>query len=714
MSVRERRRARIDAHRDLKPDNVDVQNEERPKEPIMSKGTPALTERPDEELDKLIDNPNFGPGYQVIYAITRKTGNNWSGVRTGIRGALIGAKDVARACSELVAGGGVFKIEVSYDAENGNKKRLLTPWLEAFDGPPKVGEPFQSLSLGWDGSESGGDGEWIAVPRPGYTPGQQAPNGSAPSGAFGGGFASGSLPAGGWQQPVRDRSGNILPPPDSLGLPASVRSYPVQDQWLAAQNLWTQRLGFRPSLEPVDIAMKWNDARAQSEERAFAQVARLEERVESQRDRNTIALENERRRNAELDRKIAELERKQEKELAEAKLAAQTAQFNAQLEALKMQMQAPKAEPRSPIADLAPFVPVLGALVTVWGQNQQAQVQAQQNFMMAIMRKDPPPPPPPPPPTLAEQIVPLLGAVTPLLVPVFTQWLKNASPETQLAMREQAQLSGQGMIQMMMEFIKYTNQGDPEPPWWQEPMMNAINMVAGGAQAMMLKAANQPPMLPQEQARPAEQQPVQATVVEDRPKKKPVETPAPNEPRVESGDATPPPIVAPLADLEALLARLGEADPIASQQSLFVMRQISALAAKGELDARLVTHEWASLLFAIHQTQPAPNDPRELAARIADHVEHCRTFSLLPENFAPIFEHPHEALWEFMHRMPLAIVDLERCKAITKAMADEIALRESERKRALSEDDESGESAIDGEDEEGDEDEDDESEEGTG
>ncbi len=135
------------------------------------------------------------------------------------------------------------------------------------------------------------------------------------------------------------------------------------------------------------------------------------------------------------------------------------------------------------------------------------------------------------------------------------------------------------------------------------------------------------------------------------------------------------------------------------------------MAQAGRLDARLVTHEWASLLFAIHQTQPSKNDVRDLAQRVADHVEHCRAFSLLPENFAPLFEKPHETLWEFMHRMPIALGDLERAKEITTAIANEIELRETERKRALSEiDDASGEVEVgeepDDEEDDGDEEED--------
>lgn len=718
MSIRERRRARIDGApwpdapfnptlvvANATPTEVGLTSryvEVKEKDLIMSsKGAPALPERPDEDLDKLIDNPSYGPEYQVIYSITRKNGNTWPGVRQ-FRGPLIGSKDVARMTSELVAGGGVFKVEVLYDVENGNKKRLLPCWIEAFDGPPLAGEPFKSLSLGWDGGEESGTGQWISISRPGQqqTSAPQSSVFGAPSGQLGGGFG-GAMPAGmGWQQPVRDGQGRILAPPPSLGLPASVRTASIEHQWLAAQDMWAHKLGFRPSLEPVDIAMKWNESRSLDQDRALANVARLEERVESQRDRNTQALEAERRRNAELEKRIAENERKTDAMLAEARQATRDAAFNAQIDSLKMQISAkPTEAARGPLADLAPFVPVLASLVTVWGANQQAHAQAQQNTLMLMLKKDPPAPLPPPPPTLGEQIAPVLAAASPFLVPVFTQWMRNQSPEAQAALREQAQLGGQGMIQMMMEFIKFTSQGDPEPPWWQEPLMNAISMASGGLNAMMLSAANnRPPMLPADQ-QPKQPATVQAEVVDARSaKKKPaVVTEAPVD-QV--------PIVAPIADLENVLAKMGEVDAIASQQSLFVMREIAVMSQQGRLDARLVTHEWASILFAIHQTQPAKNDVRELAVRVADHFEHCRTFSLLPENFGAIFEKPQEALWEFMHRMPLAIVDQARAQEITTAIAQEISLREAERKKALSEsDDESGETAIDGE-EDGDEDDD--------
>src|SRR6185369_13476488 len=108
-----------------------------------------LNERDDAAIDKLLDDSTYGPGYLVSVDVCRKSGNMTPKFRTGIQCPLVRLKSLATALCELVAGGGQFKIDVYYDVGGGNKKRFLQSWWESFTDAPRIGKPWDDLTLVW-------------------------------------------------------------------------------------------------------------------------------------------------------------------------------------------------------------------------------------------------------------------------------------------------------------------------------------------------------------------------------------------------------------------------------------------------------------------------------------------------------------------------------------------------------------------------------------
>jgi hypothetical protein len=628
--------------------------------------TAVLTERPDDLIDQRVQE--IGADYLVVCSLFRGVpgamgGGTWPGIRAGIHVPIVRVKEIAQACSDLLVGGARIKVVVETVDDSGNKHRVLPPWFETFDGAPRAGAHWDGLTIAWDPQEGGGNGAFVAVPRQGFAAVNTGPVVGAGHGpTVGPQFAPGAA----FPRVERGADGRLLPPPPGL-VPGYLRQYPVDQQWDSLANEYARvNGGRRPSLEPVTVALDWKDERTRDLDRANVQAARYEERYESIRDRAQQQLEAEKNARMALERRLAEMETRAARELGEAQAKSREDRLLAKIEAMEQRMAAAPSS-ASGIGALAPFAPAIATVLAGWVQSNADQAARQSQMMLAIATK----------PEKSgggfEAAVPMIAAVSPIVGPLLLQYMQNQSPAALAELRDQSHMQGQAMISMMMEFIKWSTPSEAAPPWWLDPLKSAIDGVVGAAK---VAAMNQPRALPQQHA-----------IVQQ-----PSPQPAPTIDLTGQPEAAPPPrIVVPALDLDALIARFTEIDRGAAQMTELVM---GTLAERG-FDPRILTHEWASIIFAMHRREPQ----RELAARVVDHLEHSRDYALLPGPLMGVFDDP-DPIGVFIGMMPVAQADTAYTKVLVEAIVGEIRSRESERKRALAEtDDASGETEVEDKDE---------------
>lgn len=629
---------------------------------MSSKPSTVLTERPDELIDAKIRE--LGPDANVVVSLFRGVpgahgGGTWPGIRAGIHCPLVRVKEIAQACSDLLVGGARIKVRVDVLDETGNKHRLIPEWFESFDGTPRMGQDYDAQTIAWDPDQEAGAGAFVVVPRQGRV--AQQPVASAFGSPIPGPVAT-AMPPTQFPRPQRDQWGRVLPPPAEMVSPY-LRTYPPEQQWAAWADAMARQTGTRPSIEPVDLALSWKDERGRDMDRVQVQAARLEEKNEHMRMTHQQQLEAERNARVAVERRIAEIESKYRQELADREARAREDKMLMKIEALESRLASggQVRQGTSPVevaTALAPFAPVILKLI-------DAQSTRQNELMLALLGQKPAPQE-----SAIKELAPLLAAIAPLVSPVLVQWMANNSPEKTLELNEQRQMQGQAMIQMMMDFIKWQTPQGSDQPWWLEPLMKAVDGVIGGVKMAALTGGAPPMLQPPPQQQPQRQRQIDLT---QQPAEGQTEQPQP------AGGEAAQPIQAPQQDLEQLIQNLAKVDAEAAHYTQLVMRTLQAR----NIDPRFITHEWTSILFAIHHRNPVD----ELAQSIVDHLEHCRSFGLMPEPFAQVFDKP-EAISSFLQMMPISAIDTDYTNKLTEALVEEITSRERERKLELEEEEE--------------------------
>jgi hypothetical protein len=718
VSIRQRRRDRRsqpEAREDVPAPPAPVEKEEKP---IMNAPKTApiiLNERDDSLIDKYIDDSTYGPLYIVSVDVARKNGNLSSKLRSGIQCPLVRVKSLATALCEMVTGGGQLRVDVHFDAGGGNRKRLLAPWWESFSDPPRIGKPYEDLTIAWDDSGGeGGEGGWVTAQRSGTGAPRAADQ--APASSHGGyGFASagGRMPD--FPTPARGLGGALLPPPPHL-LPPSLQTLPVDQQWQVLAGDYERRTGRRPSLEPVDIMQQWRSETRGELGEARVDKARLEEKHDSLKETSRREVEAANRKVLELTATISEIKSTHERALEKAEAKARDDKRDLEFQQLKESLKSPARtapEPKSGgvLGGLDPAI--VTAAISGFVSMQNAAAERQQAMMLAVLA----PKNATPAPSTLDKIAPLAVAIAPIVTPMILQYMTNKDPEKLDALETERSLRQMQFAQMMMEQIKSLVPQEEAPPIWFPPVMALIEGMMGAVKTAAIGAGVQRlPALPPVQQQVPQQE--ERRVVDARVEQRPVEARPPVIEQEEEVRSDARPIQVPTVDLERMLDGLAATNADAANITRMMMRTIS----DRKLDPRILTPEWTSIFFEIHY-RPAGLTPEQehdrvmrLVSSIVDHLEHCREYRLLPIDLEHVFDKP-EDLAPLLNLMPAFIMDREYGGMLFTECVDEIKLRERERLAAErgEPDIESGETELEGdEEEEDDEDEEDEEEDESG
>lgn len=214
------------------------------------------------------------------------------------------------------------------------------------------------------------------------------------------------------------------------------------------------------------------------------------------------------------------------------------------------------------------------------------------------------------------------------------------------------------MLKALGDFIQ--GQAGPEEPWWL-PMVKEIftTMQAGIATATLSRANASPPGLPgtTQQALPgaAPQQAQPQVTVQPGP-----------QPGQQQQTTT---LTQEQSRALAQWENFKKTDEAAARLT-FEAYQSQAMIP--ELD----TWEWRALIFNLHLRM----DPEVLAEIVADHLEHLRTFNLLPQAFVTIFQQPRAVMTIVLKLMPISRVDPKYAETVLDEIVGEIEFREKERK----------------------------------
>lgn len=628
----------------------------------------AHNEVPHEKIQEFIAS-GYGP---TVYAEIRRAqpGGGTITIKKHIAMPITAYPDIGEKMANLLCGGGTLVVSL---AQNKGERPFIS-WKEGYEMPPRVvpreltlaynpeAGDFEIVTAGLDamGGVAVAGGALPISPYAAALPPQPA----GPAGVL----SPPGAPV--FPMPQRDAAGRLLPPPQGLLEPWMTR-YPIEQQWQLARETYSQRHGVElPNFSATQVAMQWNAREAREVEAARTQAARYEERLDANRDRSQALLEQERMARSNLERQVAELRAQMMAKEQQAEAARREAEFKAKMDLLEMKIAGAGAKSSTEdtlktVATLATaLAPVAVAYVQTSKQQAAAEIQAREEFQRTLLA------------TLSQkqssglsEIVPLVAALAPVAAPAIQQWLANNDPEKLDEARhnqDQRNLMFMKFMFDMMQAQMGGGEGEPEPFWFRflkelapqlmglgkVAMIAAANGQGGGALPPGRREPLPPPAPGQTQVMPPEEVP-----------------PAPV--------AAPPPTVSYALDVAATVQQYAQMNPEAAQMLGFILNQLSRTpGAEGFLSP-----EWASILFHLH----AKLDPEELAILLVDHLEHSRTFSLLPPPMAAVFTDPRTALMGIIPALPIWTIDEAYAQRVVDLVTDEITAREKERIEAASE-----------------------------
>lgn len=516
---------------------------------------------------------------EIVVKLSRRNERGQiASVYNGIRFATLDLAEVD-AWANANAGGGRYRCEVTDPHDK--TKHLISAFYFNVEGPPR---PPRFLG------------------RP------EAPNPMVVGGPgdMSSSYYQGGPPPPSYQQPyAQPAQGGYAPPPTPWAA------------GLAAPNAG----GYTP-VPYVARTSPAPGATVASDELAMRQLSKLEGELAQARSEMRASVDKLAGENDRLRAEIAQRDRQIETERHNAQLAA--------LEARIAAMSDRKA-PESSVKDYAPVLaaiaPVFQAMMTSRASETSEGLRAQAQVLqtMAAASK----------PASNDGMIELFKVVGPMLLPIFTDSMKQRGPEAQAALFQSMAESNLNNVAMMAQLIEAfaSAGGGKEEPWWLPMVKEALGGVVSVAQAY----TQQPGGLPGQRPLPPKPQGALAgysTVGNGQPA--PQHAPAPQQAARPASVASPPKVASHLELLFQLLP--------------------------GDYQSP----EWRWILAALHADPPTAAD--KIAVKLTAHLEHLAGFDMLPPGLETLREHPRPTLEALLERLPIT----QRDPAYARAVLDQV------------------------------------------
>jgi len=357
---------------------------------------------------------------------------------------------------------------------------------------------------------------------------------------------------------------------------------------------------------------------------AMKQIAKLEAelaKTQARADADRARSEEDRRRLAD-----------QAQQAREQATAERHASEMASLRALIEQNNAkPVVEPKGMadmVAAMAPFVPVLTAMVTGKASSGDKALEAQMSGVNALMQA-----------TIAQSnkgngMQEMVATWLPIAMPIITKMMDQRGPEGQAALFQAMAENNLNGVAMMAQLIEaFSGDSEGNTPWWLPMVKETLGGMVGMTEAYISSAGG----LPGQQPTPNLAPPSGALAGYST-----LEAPAPAQapqPVVQAVSAE----AAPEADAGVEAA---EAPQVAGQVSPQFKLMFKLL------PVHYQTYEWKAILEGMHAEPPAPAD--QVAGLLASHLEHLISFNMLPPQLAGIKAEPRATLESLAEMMPVA------------------------------------------------------------
>lgn len=543
--------------------------------------------------------------------------------------------DVIRETAELAdidewlranAGGGRFRIEAR--DPNDKTRYVLPPFHVTVEGPPR---PPRFLGHPSDATVGpGAYGPSGAYPPVGMENQQMTYQGPKPPASY-----QQPQPFYGHQDP------HDAPPPAWLaGIHPSLRSGYVFPR--------SNPMGEAPRAPSATIASDALALRQLEQQRgeAQAQIAKLEAQNHALQDK--------------LDRMLEELKAERER--------AREERHRLELEALKKEMLSTR-KPDESVTDwtkiaaaMAPFAPVLAAMVQSREQSSSKALELQQAGLQSLMQA-----------TLTQANKPNgLTELMPVVLPMLKELMESKSPKAQAELYNSMVENNLNSVAMMAQLVEAFASSGKEEPWYLPMIRETLNGVVGMTEAYMqgkglpgqrgedlrrLAAPQQqtpqqqaPQLAPQvgqatystfDDVEPAPQQPQPRVSV----RRQPIAPPAP-EPVAQA------PEVVASAPADAIDAGEDDApeDLVAIERELRETAKPSHRMLLTMLPADYQTLEWRIILLRMHA---ADEDAEDIAETLAGYLAELHGAGELPESLADLPQDPARALDRVFSFLPV-------------------------------------------------------------
>lgn len=426
------------------------------------------------------------------------------------------------------------------------------------------------------------------------------------------------------------------PPP---GVPPQFQGLPLQQQWMMYYAQVAQQQQQRPgggtwasdqlAMQQVNnlIGEKSRLEATLTAERAQAATAQkaTDDRITALQKDLERQRDDERKRADKAEADARETRLRADAQAREDALKAEIAKISARLDA---GMQKPAESVAGP-EKWAFLVPILTTYLSNQASKGEAELKRSMDMMKIMLdsqKKEP-------------------NAAEATLTKAMIDMMKLRNDEKAAGTEAQVMMLG-----ALSNFIK--DQQGPNPPWWLPMIESVVESIKAGVTTAVV-ASSQGPGAPAPQHLPSPQQP--RGVVETH--AEPVQGPP------------------GMAPAEA-----------AQWQGFMKENEVAAKATymayqSPQMPTDLKTPEWRILIFNLH----CKEDPDEFAPIVADHLEHQRTFGLLPESFAAVFTEPAKAFSTVLKALPIGSMDPPYAEAFLAAIVKEITDRETERARVARE-----------------------------
>jgi hypothetical protein len=369
---------------------------------------------------------------------------------------------------------------------------------------------------------------------------------------------------------------------------------------------------------------------------------------------------------SQVERLLEESRRKDEALAAERERAREErhkSELSLIREQLRMMSEAPKVESKGTadmVAALAPFAPVLAAMVTSRETSASKSLEVQQQGLASLMNA-----------TLSQANKPdstteMLKTFGPLLIPFVKDMMDNKSPEKQALLYNAMAENSLSSLAMMAQLIEsFASQGGDPDPWWLGPVKEALGGVVGMTEAYMMSKGGLPGQAPQAPRQIA----ATATASASAPKPtQPTQTQfaAPSYKTEDADTRAAAPTDPDVYEQAEVVDDVPSPDPVRARSRADRAMQFASTGVKpgngvedtlsqGErtllafLPEAFQTPEWRAIVVALQRQE----DPEDVADLCASYILHLINFNLLPDALSDITVDPARALDRLLQPLPI-------------------------------------------------------------